>query len=118
MSIVNKPEQINQHRTRSSLSSVFFKKYDQEWDYENRCQACNCLYLKSETNRKVCCNGGEWLSLESYFPYLNPLPEAIKHLAVNEINRFGCCCSSSIHPRIGVDSSSSTLSSSPSMYDF
>ena len=80
-------EQINQHRARSS--TVAFKKYDQEWDYQNCCPACNCLYLKSETNRKVCCNNGEWLDEKSYFPYLNPLPQAIRHCALNRIEHFG-----------------------------
>ena len=83
-------EQITRHRARSS--TVFFKIYDQEWDYENRCQTCNCLYLKSETNRKVCCNEGEWVSENSYFPQLNPLPQAIRHFALNRINHFGTKC--------------------------
>ena len=55
----------------------------QEWDYDNPCEHCYCLFLKSEPKsfRKYCCHNGDYLYGESEFPRLNQLP----HFLVNEL---------------------------------
>jgi hypothetical protein len=79
---------------RANVQRVYNAKkpYAQEWDYENPCSYCNCIWLKSELTRNLCCHAGKWCDIsnisEGYFPQLEPLPDAIKHIAINECEYF------------------------------
>jgi len=59
-----------------------------EWDYQHPCPYCSCLYLKTEKNRKICCNNGQFLTINSIFPRLHPLPPQIKFLCIERTPHF------------------------------
>jgi len=59
-----------------------------EWDYEHPCLFCNCIYLKCEKNRKMCCHNGGHLTVNSNFPKLKPLPPQIKFLCIERTPHF------------------------------
>ena len=65
-----------------------FLPMDQEWDYENLCPYCGCLWLKSNKHRKLCCNNGAFVDVFSGFPALNPLPPDLRRVACERINHF------------------------------
>ena len=44
--------------------------------------------LKSEKNRKICCNNGQFFSSVSVFPKLNPLPPEIKFFCTQRTPHF------------------------------
>jgi hypothetical protein len=48
----------------------------QEWDYDNPCEFCHCLFLKSEPKsfRKYCCQNGDYFLHDSEFPRLTQMP--------------------------------------------
>ena len=87
---VNMTEEQNKaHRQRPK-----FKKMEQEWDYNNPCEFCKCLYLKSEDkqSRKGCCKDGKWaINHENYdgiFPKLGPLPPKLKEIITTKCQWF------------------------------
>jgi len=59
-----------------------------EWDYDHPCQYCNCLYLKIEKNRNICCNNGAFLSDVTSYPKLLPLPPRLRFLCVDRCPHF------------------------------
>ena len=75
-------------RLRARVRAEGKRSIDQEWDYSNKCQYCNCLYLKSEKSRKMWCKEGSWFGMDSPFPMLRPLPDLIKHYAVQRMEHF------------------------------
>ena len=104
-------EQRERHRTINlSLDSIArrqqaeelrrdnFQEMGQEWDYENRCQHCEALWLKSDskTSRESCCKNGIWRIYgngenqvtERGFPALKPLPENLKRIAIEKCQFF------------------------------
>lgn len=54
----------------------FKKKVQQEWDFDNPCQHCQCVYLKSVIlkDRKMCCMNGYVTNLYLPYPRLEALP--------------------------------------------
>ena len=70
------------------LNNYEFQPIAVEWDYEHPCLYCGCLYLKLEKNRKICCNNGQYLTLNSTFPKLNPMPPQIRFLSVERTPHF------------------------------
>ena len=65
---------VHPSQVRSISNNYNYKSIVVEWDYEHPCSCCGCLYLKTEKNRKICCNNGQFLTINSTFPRLNPLP--------------------------------------------
>jgi hypothetical protein len=55
----------------------------QEWDYDNPCEFCYCLFLKSEPKsfRKYCCQNGDYFLHDSEYPRLTQMP----HFLVMEL---------------------------------
>ena len=72
----------------SISNSYHYNSIKVEWDYDNPCIYCGCHYLMSEKNRKICCNNGIFLTINSTFPKLNPLPPYIKFLCTERISHF------------------------------
>ena len=68
---------------RQRIRRVNFKTIKQEWDFDNPCQYCHCLYLKSFTKseRRACCNNGEFMSGLLNYPMMgnisNPILEEL-----------------------------------------
>ena len=78
----------NADRLRNRLRTEVKRSVMQEWDYSNKCQYCKCLYLKSEKSRKMCCKEGAWIGINSPFPKLQPLPDAIRFCALERMEHF------------------------------
>jgi hypothetical protein len=55
----------------------------QIWDYDNPCEFCHCLFLKSEPKsfRKYCCQNGDYFLHDSEYPRLTQMP----HFLVMEL---------------------------------
>jgi len=70
------PEQLQRRNAR-----VIFKQIKQEWNYDNPCQHCGCVHLKSApaNQRKLCCQGGKFVDNSDY-PKLFELPIFLKNL--------------------------------------
>jgi len=78
---------IARTRTRTNINN-YSRSIVVEWDYQHPCSYCSCLYLKTEKNRKICCNNGQFLTINSTFPRLNPLPPQIKFLCIERTPHF------------------------------
>ena len=55
-----------------------FQKIDQQWDWENPCIYCNCIYLTTTKQRKACCLNSYAL-IDTEYPCLQPLPKQLKN---------------------------------------
>ena len=97
--VANMSEDRHNHKLQSDQlenmpeerrNNVIFKSTDQIWDLNNPCEHCGCVFLKSESTnfRKLCCQNGSWKVEESGYPLLNPLPDVIKELCINETEHF------------------------------
>jgi len=75
--------QNNVHTNPTSSMEI-----NQQWDYDNKCTHCGCLFLKSEKKRDICCNNGVFLHHSSEFPKLKPLPSQLKHLLETRLAHF------------------------------
>ena len=64
---------------RQRRRPVNFKVIKQDWDFDNPCSYCKCLYLKSFTKseRKACCNNGEFMSDRSNYPMIGNISKPI-----------------------------------------
>ena len=74
---------------RGTARPVRFKTVSQEWDINNRCPYCNCLFLQSESIqfRKKCCGQGSFIN-DTSCPQLNALPQPIADLLLNNMEHM------------------------------
>jgi len=79
---------INMAQNR--IQNRLFRATDQEWDWNNPCIYCGCIFLTTEHKewRKHCCQNGQWKTEESGYPQLEPLPDVIRNLCENETAHF------------------------------
>jgi hypothetical protein len=78
------------HVRARNVSRLRFKPIRQEWDYDNPCVHCHCIFLKSDSTnrRKLCCQRGKFLEDLSNFPKLFQLPMYLKDLMLNYTEHF------------------------------
>jgi len=78
------------HARALNVSRLRFKLIRQEWDYDNPCEHCHCIFLKSDAvnRRKLCCQRGKFLEDGSNFPKLFQLPMYLRDLMLNYTEHF------------------------------
>ena len=86
--IITNNIQHNENNSGTSTNNNITNKIQIEGDYDHACIYCGCLYLKNEKNRKICCNNGNFITINSSFPKLNPLPTQIKFLCIERNPHF------------------------------
>lgn len=81
---INSSNNNNQTNSNTTFSTML----DIQWDYDNLCTYCGCLFLKVEKKRDICCNNGLFLNPSSNFPILKPLPHQLKNLLNTRLPHF------------------------------